>query len=59
MNEQVQHHAGGPLFAFSKTPFKIDKAVPCIGEDNERVFKEFLGISDDEYQKMETDGTIG
>ena len=54
-----KHHAEGPPFAFSKTPFKIDKAFPCIGEDNEMVFKEFLGMSDEEYQKLETDGAIG
>jgi benzylsuccinate CoA-transferase BbsF subunit len=54
-----KHHAEGPPFAFSKTPFKIDKAFPCIGEDNEKVFKEFLGISDDAYEKLTADGAIG
>lgn len=54
-----KHHAEGPPFAFSKTPFKIDKAFPCIGEDNERVFKEFVGLSDDEYTACVADGTIG
>lgn len=54
-----QHRAEGPPFAFSKTPFRIEKAFPCIGEDNEKVFKEFLGMPEEEYQKMITDGTIG
>ena len=54
-----KHHAEGPPFAFSKTPFKIDKAFPCIGEDNEKVFKDFLGMSKEEYRKMEEDGAIG
>jgi crotonobetainyl-CoA:carnitine CoA-transferase CaiB-like acyl-CoA transferase len=54
-----QHHAEGPPFAFSKTPFKIDKAFPCIGEDNEKVFKSFLDISEEEYQQLEKDGAIG
>jgi crotonobetainyl-CoA:carnitine CoA-transferase CaiB-like acyl-CoA transferase len=53
-----KHHAEGPPFALSKTPFKIDKASPCIGEDNEKVFKEFIGISDDEYEKLVADGAI-
>jgi len=35
-------HAEGPPFAFSKTPFKIDRPAPMIGEHNELVFKTFL-----------------
>lgn len=35
-------HAEGPPFALSKTPFKIDRPAPLIGEHNELVFKEFL-----------------
>lgn len=35
-------HAEGPPFALSKTPFKIDRPAPMIGEHNELVFKEFL-----------------
>lgn len=54
-----KHHAEGPPFAFSKTPFKIDKAFPCIGEDNEKVFKDLIGMSEDEYRKLEEDGAIG
>jgi len=54
-----KHHAEGPPFAFSKTPFKIDKAFPCIGEDNETVFKGFLGMSGDEYRQLNEDGAMG
>lgn len=35
-------HAEGPPFALSKTPFKIDRPAPMIGEHNELVMKEFL-----------------
>jgi crotonobetainyl-CoA:carnitine CoA-transferase CaiB-like acyl-CoA transferase len=35
-------HAEGPPFAFSKTPFKIDRPAPMIGEHNEIVFQRFL-----------------
>lgn len=35
-------HAEGPPFALSKTPFKIDRPAPMIGEHNELVFKTFL-----------------
>ena len=35
-------HAEGPPFILSKTPFKIDRPAPMIGEHNEVVFKKFL-----------------
>jgi crotonobetainyl-CoA:carnitine CoA-transferase CaiB-like acyl-CoA transferase len=35
-------HAEGPPFALSKTPFKIDRPAPMIGEHNELVIKKFL-----------------
>ena len=35
-------HAEGPPFILSKTPSKIDRRAPLIGEHNELVFKEFL-----------------
>ena len=50
--EVGKHHAEGPPFLFSKTPFKIEKAAPMIGEDNELVFKKFVGLSDEEYDQL-------
>ncbi len=44
-------HAEGPPFAFSKTPFKIDRPAPMIGEHNELVFKEFLAAGKKEKGK--------
>ena len=41
-------HAEGPPFALSKTPFKIDRPAPMIGEHNELVFKEFLAAGKEE-----------
>jgi len=43
---------------FSKTPPKFWKAGPCIGEDNEYILKDVLGISDEEIVNMIIDGTI-
>jgi crotonobetainyl-CoA:carnitine CoA-transferase CaiB-like acyl-CoA transferase len=37
-----RYHAEGPPFILSKTPFKIDRPAPMIGEHNEVVFKKFL-----------------
>jgi benzylsuccinate CoA-transferase BbsF subunit len=34
--------AEGPPFALSKTPFRIDRPAPMIGEHNELVFTKFL-----------------
>lgn len=52
-------HAEAPPFILSKTPFKIDRPAPCLGEHNELVFKEFLGYSDEEYEKFVKEGIIG
>ncbi len=51
-------HAEGPPFAFSKTPFEVKKPAPCIGEHNELVFKEFLGIPAAEYDRLVKEGVI-
>ncbi|MGE5817339.1 MAG: CaiB/BaiF CoA transferase family protein [Deltaproteobacteria bacterium] len=39
-------HAEGPPFILSKTPSKIDRRAPLIGEHNELVFKEFLAAKE-------------
>jgi crotonobetainyl-CoA:carnitine CoA-transferase CaiB-like acyl-CoA transferase len=41
-------HAEGPPFALSKTPFKIDRPAPMIGEHNELVIKKFLAAGNKE-----------
>ncbi len=57
--EVGRNHAEGPPFLLSKTPFKIERPAPMIGEHNEKVFKEFLGLSGAEYDKAVNDGIIG
>jgi benzylsuccinate CoA-transferase BbsF subunit len=57
--EVGRYYAEGPPFTFSKTPFKIDRPAPCIGEHNELVFKQFLGIPKEEYDKLVKEGVIG
>jgi len=42
----------------SKTPAHIWKIGPCLGEDNEYVYKEILGYSDDEIVDMLIEGVI-
>ena len=45
-------------FILSKTPREVTKPSPCIGEHNEYVFKELLGLSDDEIAEHIADGSI-
>jgi crotonobetainyl-CoA:carnitine CoA-transferase CaiB-like acyl-CoA transferase len=49
------------------TPFKSRnhqdvgprRAAPLLGEDNEYVYKEVLGYSEEQYKKFEEQGHIG
>ena len=47
-----------PSYHLSKTPAHIWKAAPCLGEDNEYVYKEILGYSDDDIADMLVEGVI-
>ena len=39
----------GPSFRLSETPGELTKAAPLLGADNERVYKDIVGLSDEEY----------
>jgi benzylsuccinate CoA-transferase BbsF subunit len=47
-----------PAFKLSKTPAELTKAAPCLGEDNEYVYKELIGLSDDEFVELLADGAF-
>jgi len=47
-----------PAYRLSKTPARLVKAGPCLGEDNEYIYKGILGYSDDEVTEMLADGVI-
>jgi benzylsuccinate CoA-transferase BbsF subunit len=53
-----RHAYNAPSYRLSKTPNHIWKAGPCLGEDNEYVYKEILGYSDDEIADMLAEGVI-
>jgi benzylsuccinate CoA-transferase BbsF subunit len=40
------------------TPATLVKAGPCIGEDNERVYQELLGYSEEEYYELLALGVV-
>lgn len=52
------HAYQSPAYRLSKTPCSITKAAPCLGEDNEYVYKEILGLSDDEIAELLIEGVI-
>jgi benzylsuccinate CoA-transferase BbsF subunit len=46
------HHYDGFTFTLSKTPGKLRMPAPCLGEHNEYIYKEILGLSDDEIADL-------
>ncbi|MCC7363754.1 MAG: CoA transferase [Dehalococcoidia bacterium] len=48
----------GPAFRLSKTPGRLTKAAPCLGEDNEYVYREVLGLSEEEFIELLADGAL-
>ena len=57
-NEMGDHLHNSPSYHLSKTPADIWKASPCLGEDNEYVYREILGYTDDEISDLLADGVI-
>ena len=53
------HSYPGLVFKMSKTPNKLRTPPVRLGEDNEYVYKELLGLSDEEYTRLEELGQIG
>lgn len=48
----------GPSFRLSATPTCLRKAAPCLGEDNEYVFKTIVGLGDEEFVELLADGAF-
>jgi benzylsuccinate CoA-transferase BbsF subunit len=47
-----------PPYRFSKTPHQLTMPAPCLGQHNEYVFKEILGLSDDEVADLLIAGAL-
>ena len=43
----------------SKIPFGVQRPPVRLGEDNEYVYREVLGLSEDEYAHLKSLGHIG
>ena len=48
-----------PFYKFSDTEINHRKPPAALGEDNEYVYKDLLGYSDDEYAAFEASGMLG
>ena len=42
----------GPSFRLSRTPGRVYRAAPLFGEHNDYVFKDLLGLSDEDVQRL-------
>jgi crotonobetainyl-CoA:carnitine CoA-transferase CaiB-like acyl-CoA transferase len=54
-----RHRYPGPPFRFRRVPFTVRHPPVRLGGDNERVYRDVLGVSDDEYDRLVADGHIG
>jgi crotonobetainyl-CoA:carnitine CoA-transferase CaiB-like acyl-CoA transferase len=57
--EAGTHSYPGIGWTQSRTPNRIRRYACRLGEDNEYVYKELLGVSDEEYAELEREGHIG
>ncbi len=53
------HNYPGLAWKMAKTPNKIRRAAPRLGEDNEYIYKQIIGVSDEEYSELEKELHIG
>ncbi len=52
------HSYHAPAYLLSETPCEIRKAAPTLGQDNQYVYKEILGMTDDDIADMLAEGVI-
>lgn len=57
-SEIGRHSYEMPAFRLSQTPARLRAAAPCLGQHNEYVCKELLGMSDDELVQLLNDGVL-
>jgi len=53
-----RYHCDGPAFKLSKTPAQMKMPAPCLGEHNEYVLKEILGLSEEEFVELLLGGAL-
>ncbi len=53
-----RHHYRMVSYQLSRTPGRIRRPAPCLGEHNEEVFLNLLGLSRQEYQRLLEQGVF-
>jgi len=54
-----KHLYPGHSFKLSKTPLRFDTPPPLLGEHNLYVYRELLGITAEEYKRLEGEKHVG
>jgi len=57
-SEIGEHAYHSPAYRLSRTPHRFIKASPCLGEDNEYIYREILGYTDEEISELLIAGVI-
>ncbi|MBN1614447.1 MAG: CoA transferase [Deltaproteobacteria bacterium] len=57
--EAGTHRYPGNAFQFSKTPMSIRMAPPCLGEHNDYIYGELLGMTKAEIEALKAENLIG
>ena len=57
--EAGTHLYPGMFFKFSETPLRTRRHTPLLGHDNEYIYRDLLGYSEQEYAELEREGHIG
>jgi benzylsuccinate CoA-transferase BbsF subunit len=53
-----EHSYCGPAFRLSETPGEVTSPAPCLGADNDRVFRDILGIPEADYAALRAAGAF-
>ncbi len=56
--EMGEHSYNAPSYRLSRTPWKMMRAAPCMGEHNMLVLTQMLGYSEDDVADMMAEGVI-
>ena len=57
--ETGRHLYPGMPYRLAGAPLRVERPPVRLGEHNHHVYRELLGVSDDEYQALEENGHIG
>jgi crotonobetainyl-CoA:carnitine CoA-transferase CaiB-like acyl-CoA transferase len=53
------HFHPGANFHLPATPTRVWRAAPVLGQDNEYVYQQILGVTAEEYEELRADGHVG